>query len=1012
MASTQWSFDEFRLDLDNACLWHHKQMVPLSLKAFDVLQYLVLHANNLVTKDALLDAVWPEMAVSDVVVRLAIRELRQALGDTARTSRFIATIHGRGYRFLVPVTQTQPLPAAPAVHAAASPLPASLEPLPLPERRAQQASKPLVGRDGVLQHLGKAMARARQGTRQLCLLLGEPGIGKTAVVEAFAHQMSADPSVCMAYGQCIEHYGQGEAYMPVLEALNQLCRGPHGSRVLTVLRQCAPTWLAQMPWLLDPADRQRLQQELLGTTQARMLREFAEALDLLTGAGPVVLVLEDLHWSDHATIDLLSVLARRREAAQLFILGTYRPVEVILREHPLRTLAHDLQLHGQGSVLPLEFLSEEDVAMYVERRFPAHRFPLTLARMLHQHSDGNPLFLLHIVEWGLQRGMFARQEGQWTLQVAPEALAQTVPESVHQMLEQQILRLTPEEQRVLEAASVAGLDFSAAAVAAGLQEDLSRVEQLCEPLAQRHQVFMSMESTTWPDGTVATRYRFRHWLYQHVAYQRLGTVQRVHLHQRLGSRLAAAYASQTQEIAAELARHFTQGRDVKRAVQFLQQAAANAMQRHAPREAIGHLTTALDFVSTAPETPERVHTELALRLALGPALMTTEGYTAPALEQSYVRARALCQQLGDTPQLFPVLYGLGMFHHQRAEWSAALQIGQQLLTLAQREPQDRMRRVPAHYMLGAPFFWLGELQLAHQHCEAALEAYQAHMHHQQAQLYGDDPGISCRVYMTRILGFLGYPDRALAWSRETVALLDERARPFSLALARLGMAFIHQFRREAAAAQPWAEGAMQICEVNGFPFVLAWARALRGAALAAQGHTAEGITELRTSVGAHQALGATLGLPSLLILLAEAYAVAAQPANGLQALQEAQTVAVRSGERAHAAIWLRLHGQLLLQQSPESPQAQAAAEAQFLQARDIARQQRAKALELGVALSLAALWHQQGKRDAARQLLAPLYAGCTEGLATADLHDARQLLDTFTGMVPRRPGGRQPSAPV
>lgn len=846
------------------------------------------------------------------------------------------------------------------------------------------------------QHLGSALAQARQGTRQLCLLTGEPGIGKTAVLEAFADQVSADPRVCQAYGQCIEHYGQGEAYMPVLEALNQLCRGPHGARVLKVLRQYAPTWLVQMPWFLDPADRQMLQHELLGTTQARMLRECAEALDMLTVDGPVVLVLEDLHWSDHATIDLLSVLARRREAAQLLILGTYRPVEVILREHPLRTLAHDLQLHGQGTVLPLELLSEEDVTAYLQLRFPVHRFPPTLARILHQHTDGNPLFLLNIVEWGLQQGMLASQDGQWTLQVAPDAVAQVVPESLHQMLEQQMLRLTPEEQRVLEAASVAGLDFSVAAVAAGLQEDLVPVEHHCEQLVQLYQVFIPLGSTTWPDGTVATRYRFRHWLYQHVAYQRLGTVQRVHLHQRLGSRLAAAYTHQSQDIAAELARHFTQGREVRRAVQFLQQAAANAMQRQAPREAIGHLTTGLELLSTEPDTPERAHTELALRLALGPALMTTEGYTAPVLEQSYMRARVFCQHLGDTPQLFPVLYGLGMFHHQRAEWSAALQIGQQLLALAQRDPQDRLRLVPAHYMLGAPFFWRGELRLAHQHCEAALAAYEPHMHHQQAQLYGDDPGISCRVYMTRILGFLGYPDQALAWSRETVALLDERARPFSLALARLGMVFAHQFRREAAAAQPWAEAAMQVCEVYGFPFVLAWARALRGAALAGQGHGAEGIAELRASVSAHQALEAALGLPSLLMLLVEAYAAAAQPASGLQALQEAQTAATRSGERAHAAIWPRLHGQLLLQQSPESPQAQAAAEAQFLQARDIARQQHARALELGAALSLASLWQQQGKADAARQLLAPVYAGCTEGLTTADLHDARRLLATCT----------------
>src|SRR5499433_1597965 len=272
MSSPQWRFADFRLDPDNACLWRGTQPIALTPKAFDVLHYLVTHPDQLVSKDTLLDAVWPETAVSDAVVRVAIGELRRALGDTVRAPQFIATVPRRGYRFLAPVTQAMP-PDAPRL---ASPAPPPAPALSLPTSagcHVRLAATRLVGREAVLVRLHAALAQARQGVRQFLFLTGEPGIGKTAVVEAFAAQLSTDPTVWLASGQCVEHYGLGEPYLPVLEALGQLCRGPAGARLVSLLRQQAPTWLAQMPWLLTAADRDHLQQELQGTTRERMLRE-------------------------------------------------------------------------------------------------------------------------------------------------------------------------------------------------------------------------------------------------------------------------------------------------------------------------------------------------------------------------------------------------------------------------------------------------------------------------------------------------------------------------------------------------------------------------------------------------------------------------------------------------------------------------------------------------------------------------------------------------------------------
>src|SRR5438132_3825249 len=300
MSSPGWFFADFCLDADNACLWRGMQAVALTPKAFDVLHYLVTHADRLVPKDTLLDAVWPETDVSDVVVRVAIGELRKALGDTAQAPRFIATVLRRGYRFIAPVTQVTPRNLGHSEDAAPPSTPEVPSLPPSVVRRLPSTALPLVGREAVLTCLHEALELAHQGQRQVLLLTGELGIGKTAVVEAFAAQVNTAPPVGLAFGQCIEHYRPGEPYLPILEALGQLCRGPVGARLRTLLRQQAPTWLVQMPWLLGAADRAHLQQELHGTTRERMLRELAEVIETLTTEVVLILVLEDLHWTDAA----------------------------------------------------------------------------------------------------------------------------------------------------------------------------------------------------------------------------------------------------------------------------------------------------------------------------------------------------------------------------------------------------------------------------------------------------------------------------------------------------------------------------------------------------------------------------------------------------------------------------------------------------------------------------------------------------------------------------------------
>jgi DNA-binding winged helix-turn-helix (wHTH) protein/tetratricopeptide (TPR) repeat protein len=602
------NFGPFCLDLLNERLRRGSQTISLRPKTFAVLRYLLEHPGQLVTKEGLLDAVWPETYVSDVVLKVCIREIREVLGDDPKVPQYIETVHRRGYRFIgqiadcgLQIADSKPSDASgPSIRhqPPATDWPPASDQLQSAIRHRQSAIN-LVGRQAELAQLQRWLEKSVRGQRHVVFVTGEPGIGKTTLVEAFLEQASA-AGLGVARGQCLEQFGAGEAYLPVLEALGRLCREPGRERLIALLGQYAPMWLVQMPSLISVADRERLQKEIFGATPERMLREMAEAVEALTAESPLVLGLEDLHWSDNATLDLITSLARRQGPARLLVIGTYRPTEVILSQHPLKAVRQELQMHGQCKELPLEFLTEAAVAEYLTRRFPGHRFPVELAGLIHQRTDGNPLFMVNMVDYLLAQGILVERDGQWRLEGQLEEVKVGVPEGIQQMIEKQIDRLTPEQQRVLEAASVAGVEFSAAAVAAALEEEVDQIEACCEGLGRGGQFLRPTGVIEWPDGTVAARYCFTHSLYHSVWYQRVAKARRIRLHKRIGERMEVVFGNRAGEIAAELAMHFEHGRDYRRAVWYLRHAAENATRRYANREAIDCLTRALELVGRLP----------------------------------------------------------------------------------------------------------------------------------------------------------------------------------------------------------------------------------------------------------------------------------------------------------------------------------------------------------------------------------------------------------------------------
>jgi DNA-binding winged helix-turn-helix (wHTH) protein/tetratricopeptide (TPR) repeat protein len=982
MSSPQWCFDRFRLDPSHARLWRGSEVVALPPKAFGVLQYLVTHPDRLVTKDELLDAVWPQTTVSEAVVRVAIGALRKALHDTTSPYGCIATVPRRGYRFLAPVT---------LIDSSATPAP----PLPC-------FSPPLlVEREAVLQQLHMCLADAQQGRRQVVFIMGEPGIGKTAVVETFIGQVATRTPLWLASGQCVEHYGAGEAYLPVLEAMEQLCRGPGGERLVALLLQQAPTWAMQMPWLLTAAHRAQLHDELQGVTRERMLREFAAVVDTLTAETPLVFILEDLHWSDYATLDLLALLARRRTPAHLLVIGTYRPGEALAHHHPLRTVIQDLQQHRYATECPLALLSPAAVAVYLAARFPQHQFPVALASWLQERTGGNPLFLVTLVQAFVDQGVLHTHTGCWTVQEDLVTLAGVMPDSLRQVLEQQITRLPPAAQRVLEVASVAGVEFVAGVVAAGLEVDANVVEEHCETLVAQ-QLLRPLGATRWPNGMVATRYAFRHALYQQAVYERLGAGRRVRLHQRLGVCLETAYGTQANEIATELAAHFERSCDARRAVHYLYQAAEKATQRYAPREVITLLTRALALLRSLPETPERAQQELTIQITLGPALITTRGYAALEVVQTYARAHVLCQQVQENPQLVQTLAGLSLFQTVQGEHQTAQEIGRHLLSLVQRL-NDPVALLNAYCIRGLTALYLGDLGSCRDHLEQGIALDDRLTNRPLALNSLWDVGVVCRVGVAWALQQLGYPDQAHQRSQEAMALAQVLASPFNRCNLLLFLALFHLFRCEWHIAQHRVEEALSLATAYGFLFYVAVGTIVQGATLAAQNQGQGGLSHIRQGLTACHTMGAKSLRPWGLAMLAEGYGRLGQPAAGLTVLDEAQALIATTSEEFYAAEIARLQGELHLQAGCQVPDAQlgtpssTAAEACFQHALQVARRQQARWWELRAAMSLGRLWQHQGKRAAARHLLEGVYSWFTEGFEMPDLLEAKALLEELGG---------------
>ena len=844
---------------------------------------------------------------------------------------------------------------------------------------ATQGLTPLVGREEEVGLLLRRWAQSQDGLGQVVLLSGEAGIGKSRLVEVLRAYTEREGYTRMAF-RCSPYYQQSALY-PVIEHLQRflgfhrddtpevklakLEQGMQTSRLaldegVPLLAALLAVPLPEVRYAPLRLSSQRQRQQTLEILLAWLVAE--------TERQPTLAVWEDLHWADPSTLEFLSLLIDQVPTARLLTLCTCRP-EFHPPWPPRSYLTH----------LTLGRLGRAQVEAMLERITGGKALPVEVVQQIVARTDGVPLFVEELTKAILESGLLQEREGHYELLGPLRTLA--IPATLHDSLMARLDRLAAGKE-VAQLAAVLGRTFP--------YELLRAVSPLEETTLQQALMRLVEAELLYQHGVLPqATYIFKHALIQEAASQSLLRSTRQHYHQCIAQVLEQRFPDVATTQPELLAHHYTEAGLVEEALGYWQRAGQRSNARSAYVEAVAHCTAGLEVLRTLPDTPTRAQHELVVQLTLGQALRVTQGFAAPEVGRVFARAQELCRQVGDTDRLFAVLVGLSEFHVNRGEFQAARELGEECLALGQhqQEPAFLMR---AHYDLGINAYFLGDFVQARAHLEQAIAFYTPQQDRTLTpQALSAVPSLA---YTAFTLWMLGYPDQALTRIHEMLSLAQGLSHAYSLARALHYATSLYQLQREARATQEQAEASLALSTDQGLAQWVGVVTFQRGWALAAQGQPEEGLAQMHQGLAAKQAAGIVIRLPVYLAWLAEAYGRIGQVKEGLRLLAEVLAWMDKTSERNSEAVVYRLKGELLLQQAVSNePQAETC----FQQALAIARRQQAKSWELRAATSLSRLWQQQGKRVEAYDLLAPIYGWFTEGFDTADLQEAKALLDAL-----------------
>ena len=837
----------------------------------------------------------------------------------------------------------------------------------------------MVGRAPEAAQIVQLWQRVRTHAGHILLLSGEAGVGKSRLVQELKTHVVSERHVWLEC-RCLP-YHQHSALAPIIELVQRLLQlrredtpAEQLTKVERMLRFCRMPLAETVPlfaalWSFPlPIDRYPPLSLTPQQQRHQTLAALRSILKQLATQRPVVFLMEGLHGVDPSTLEFLNLLIDKGPLARVLVILTYRP-EFIPSWSPGEHV----------TVLHLQRLSPDQVATLVTQLTDGKSLPDSLQRHIVSRADGVPLFVEELTKMVLESGLL--HEGVQHYELEGPLPALEIPATLQDSLMARLDRLVT-ARGVAQLGAVIGRQFSYALIQA--------VSELDDVTLQRELGRLLEAELLYQYGELPqASYVFKHTMIQEAAYQSLLKTTQQQVHKRIVEVLADQFPKIVRTQPELLAHHATEAGLTDKAVRYWHQAGQHALQRSANVEAVAHFRRGLSLLEMLSSTPERQQSERELQAALAPALITTQGFAAPDVVQAYTRARHLCQQAGETVELFPILRGLWVCSEVRADLPTARALGEELLGLAQDFPKSD-RFVEAHRALGNTLFWLGEFTAAQDHLNRGSALYDAKVHHALAFLYGTDPGVICRAYAAWNLWILGYPQQALISGQQALELARELGHTHSEAAALNWLGILHQMRREAVSASAQAEALLDLADAQGFPYWLAEGTMLRGWAQTIQGETDAGLGQIQHGLAAYRATGAEIQRPYFLALQAEALMEAGRYDASLEVLDNSLRTAYATGEHWYLAEQHRLKGLLLMIQDADT-----IAETYLQQALSIAHNQSAKSLQLRAALSLGQLWHNQGKLTQARAVLTPVYEAVTEGFDTPDAQAVRQFLTAF-----------------
>ncbi len=841
-----------------------------------------------------------------------------------------------------------------------------------------------VGRERELGCLQAALASAKTGHGRIVGVAGEAGVGKSRLFHEFKTRSQQG---CLMLETFSVSHGKAFPYLPLIDLLKnyfqiaasddeRLYREKVTGRLLTLDR----TLEDQLPYLLDLLGIREPSPTLpMLDARRRRQRTFEAIVCLLVRESqnqPVLLLFEDLQWLDSETEAFLDELVARVPSARILLLVNYRPDYA----HEWACLPCYIQLH-------LESLGQTDAQALLTALLGDHSSLQPLKQLILENTEGNPFFMEEVVRTLAEEGIIVGEPAGYRTGTATVSLH--IPTTVQGVVASRIDRLPQAQKELLQTLAIIGKDFSLRLVRCVAALPEQELPQLLGDLQRSDFIF---ERPAFPE----VEYAFKHALIQEVAANSLLLSQRSKLHERTAEAIESLYPGRLDDYLNELAHHYSKSGNARKAIRYLHLAGEQALQQSAQREGIRHLGAALELLRTLADTPERTREEIRLLLTLGPAWIAARGHGSAEVEETYSQALALCERDGGMPERFSAQSGVWSHYLLRADLERAYVLAERLLRIAQ-DMNDPERLAEAHRALGVTLLRLGKIGVARHHMEQALT-----LHRPGRKSYDHllrlvrNPAVHIRSTLSWILWYLGLPDQSRNRCEEALELARAAADPFGLALSLIFAAELYLRRDEAQKSLEYADAAIAVSSERGFPHYEAWGTILRGWALARLGKHEEGIALMRLGLRAHRATKSGLGRSSLLGLLADAYGKAGKYDRALRVLRHALALTERTGERLDQPALLRLRGELLVQMAGNDavgiPAMHKEAESCLSKAIALARRQGARSVELRCALSLARVRDLQGKRDAARQLLAAVCGTFSEGFDTRDWLDARALL--------------------